>query len=433
VCIDIIEIDGDWILDSSPLHMRINLRRMQQIYFRCEHENLELGFVHSHPGGLLEFSAKDEDNEQRILKGYAGCNGKSVMLIALLWAQGRWLARIRPGASMEQAEPVRHVSVLGRSLDVHIDGEESLPSEVLKRQAAAFGAPFNSKLQSLRVAIVGVGGTGSSVATLLARAGVGEIVLIDGDVLDGTNLNRVRGYRSADIARNKAEALAAFLQSIELPGVVVKAIGQYLDRSPDAIDAISGADVIFGCTDDVAGRELLNQATYYYALAFIDVGLTGKVDIDADGEPYLRDHRGRISCILPEDGRCLRCQKVVTQEKLDYERELKARPELAELDKETLKREYYLVGGGERAPGVGPFTSASADTAVATFMDLIRPFRKIPTDLLRDNIWYDFVHMVIHSNAYPDDPDCFCCGLQGLKLKRERGYRLDMPALGKPG
>jgi len=430
-CVDIVEMRDDWILDSSPMHLRINLRKMQDLYLRCELEELELGFIHNHPAGFLEFSEKDEDNEQRILRGYAGCNGKTVALIGLLWAEGRWHARIRHGAAPQHAEAVRHVAVLGTNLQMFVHGEHTEPSEVLRRQAAAFGAPFNRKLQSLRVAVVGVGGTGSSVATLLARAGVGELILIDGDVLEDTNLNRVRGYGTKDVKRNKAEVLTEYLRSLELPGVEIFAIGEFVNQSPNAIDAISGADVIFGCTDDVAGRDLLNQATYYYALAFIDIGLTGKIDIAADGEPYLRDHRGRISRILPEDGKCLRCQRVVTQEKLNYERELKAHPELAELDKETLKQEYYLVGGGERAPGVGAFTSASADTAVATLMDLIRPFRKIPSDLLKDNIWYDFVHMVIHSNAYPDDQDCFCCGPQGLKLTRERKYRLDIPALGR--
>jgi hypothetical protein len=62
-------------------------------------------------------------------------------------------------------------------------------------EEAAFGKPFNQMLQSLRVAVIGLGGTGSPVATLLARSGVGELVLIDGDRLEASNLNRVRGYR----------------------------------------------------------------------------------------------------------------------------------------------------------------------------------------------------------------------------------------------
>nr|WP_287301218.1 ThiF family adenylyltransferase [Mesorhizobium sp.] len=74
---------------------------------------------------------------------------------------------------------------------------------MLRRQEAAFGEPFNEKLRSLRVAIVGGGGTGSSVATLVARAGVGELIIIDGDLLEDSNLNRVRGYRRRDVGESK--------------------------------------------------------------------------------------------------------------------------------------------------------------------------------------------------------------------------------------
>jgi len=194
-------------------------------------------------------------------------------------------------------------------------------------------------------------------------------------------MNRVRGFCSQDINKNKAQALVKYIKSIR-PDISVSAIDDYLNESGTAIDALSSADIIFGCTDDQAGRNLMNQALYYYAQAFIDVGLTGKIDFDTNGEPYLRDHRGRISCILPESGACLRCQRVVTDEKLKYEQAIKDNPGLAKLDPETLKRDYYLIGGGEQAPGVGPFTSATADIAVATFMNLVKPYRDLPTDLL---------------------------------------------------
>lgn len=107
--------------------------------------------------------------------------------------------------------------------------------------------------------------------------------------------------------------------------------------------------------------------------------------------------------------------------KLRYERSLKERPELAEVDAETLAREYYLVGGGEQAPGVGPFTSATADMAVATLMDLIKPYRSLSADLRRDNIWHDFVHMTVHSNEPVDDPNCLYCRIRALLLKSEGG------------
>ncbi|MER9971842.1 ThiF family adenylyltransferase [Mesorhizobium sp. M0060] len=432
VAVDVIEMDGDWILESSPVHLRINLRRFQDIYILCERERLELGFAHSHPRGVLDFSTKDDLNEQSILRGYAGCNGRDVSLIAIVLADGQWRARVRSGATPDSVTDVRHVCVLGADLAVHLGkADDATPSEVLRRQEAAFGKPFNEKLRSLRIAIVGGGGTGSSVATLAARAGVGELIIIDGDLLEDSNLNRVRGYRSCDIGESKAATLARYIRDLGL-SVAVAAIPAYVNESPEAIDAISSADLVFGCTDDVAGREVLNQAVYYYCQGLIDCGLTGKIDFDQERQPYLRDHRGRVSTVLPEFGACLRCQGVVTEEKLSYESALKERPELAELDPETLRTEFYLVGGGERAPGVGPFTSATADMAVATLFDLVRPYRRLPSDISRDNIWYDFVHMAIHSNMPKDNAECFCCGPNGLLLKPEDGYRLDMPSLGKP-
>lgn len=430
VLVDVIEMVGDWVIESTPTSLRINMRKLPEIYFRCEQEGLELGFVHGHPPGHLMFSDKDEINEQNIMRGYAGCNGPDVSLVAMVLCDGKWIARARSGKTPSERQRIRHVAIATKYLQLHGVSGEIESTEILKRQEAAFGKPFNQKLQSLRVVVAGAGGTGSSAATLLARAGIGELVIIDGDDLEETNLNRVRGHRAADVGHNKAKVLAEFIRSLGLK-VSVSWIGEYLDESPKAIDALSSADVVFGCTDDVAGRDVLNQALYYYCLVYIDTGLTGKIDIDEAGEPYLRDHRGRVSCILPEYGACLRCQRVVTDMKLKYERAMEERPELASLDSETLRREYYLVGGGEQAPGVGPFTSGTADMAVATLMDLIKPFRALASDLRRDNIWQDFVHMTIHSNEPVDDAGCIYCRKHMLLLKDEGRYRLEMPALGK--
>lgn len=430
VAVDMIPMDGDWILESSPTRLRINLRNLPPVYLRCETEGLQLGFAHSHPSKALYFSDIDDRNEQNILRGYAGCNGTDVQLVSLVVSDGCWIARVRPGAVPTESAPVRHISVLTDKLALHLGTGAEPNTEVLARQEAAFGKPFNRKLRSLRAVVVGVGGTGSPLATLLARAGVGELVLVDGDDLEETNLNRVRGYRKADVGSSKASVLAAYIEGLGLPGAVTS-IPEYLDQSPAAIDAIATADVLFGCTDDVTGRDLMNQAAYYYCVPFIDMGLTGAIRDDEDGQPYLYDHRGRVSVVMPEAGACLRCQGVVTEAKLAYERALKERPELSELDPETLRREYYLTGGNESAPGIGAFTSSVADLATASFMDLVRPFRRLASDFRNDNIWYDFIHLNLYSNMPTIDPSCFCCGQNGLLCQSERGYRLGMPALGR--
>lgn len=430
IALEVVELDGDWVESSSPTHLRINLRKLQPLYLRCEQEGLELGFVHNHPVGPSAFSAKDDVNEQKILEGYAGCNGVAVDLVALLLAADHWWARVRTGQTPGDAVTARHVLTLGEKMVLDLQDVSDRDDDTTQRQAAAFGKPFNRKLRSLRAVVIGAGGTGSALATLLARCGIGELIIVDGDQLEDTNLNRVRGYRRTDVGKSKANTLTAYIQSLGL-ACTVASIPEFLDRSPKAVDALATADVIFGCTDDVAGRDILNQATYYYCLGFVDMGLTGAIGTDEAGQPFLRDHRGRISTVLPEAGACLRCQGVVTEAKLKYERALRERPELADLDPETLRREYYLTGGQESAPGIGPFTSTTADMALASFMNLVRPYRDTPSDLRQDNFWIDFVHLNIYSNLPKIDPDCFCCGGPGLRNASEGRYRLGLPSLGK--
>lgn len=431
IAVEVINMDGDWVLESSRTHFVINMRKFPEIYLRCEQEKLELGFVHNHPSGMDKFSPMDDQNEKNILHGLSGCNGKLSFLVSMVFVDEKWIARIRQGISPETIIEARHIAVIGESIELHgVPVPDSRSPESLKRQEVAFGKPFNMKMASLRVAVIGLGGTGSPTATLLARSGIGELIMVDGDILERSNMNRVRGYVANDVGKKKASRLGAYIDSMEL-GTKVAVFTEYLHESPSALDAVSTADVVFGCTDDVEGRDILNQAVYYYAQALIDLGIAAKIDTNKEGVPYLRDQRGRVSLVMPESGACLRCQRVVTEELLSAERAFKENPKLRELDAETLEREYYIRGGGVGAPGIGPFTSATADNAVATLMDLIKPFRVLPSDLRADNIWIDFKHLSIHSNEPIDDPTCIHCKTHDLLLKREESYRLDTPRLGR--
>ncbi|MDD4570177.1 MAG: ThiF family adenylyltransferase [Tepidanaerobacteraceae bacterium] len=428
--VEIIRMEGDWIIDSTLNQFTINMKKFPDLYFRCENENLELGFVHNHPDGNFYFSEKDDINEKNILHGLSGCNSPGSYLISLILCDNIWIGRIRQGINPEIILGIRHISVLNESLDLYgIKMPDELPIS-LKRQEKAFGKPFNTKLQSLRVAIIGLGGTGSPIANLLARTGVGELILIDGDLLVESNLNRVSGFSKCDIGLNKANIVMRYIKCLGLKNKVV-AIPNYINESAEALDALSTADIIFGCTDDVAGRDLLNQALYYYSQVYIDVGLSGNVDKDQDGNPYLRTQKGRVSCILPEYGSCLRCQNVINDQMLSDEQKLKDNPELADLDPEILKKHYYIFGANVQSPGIGAFTRGTANNAVATFMNLISNYRDLPSDLRQDNIWIDFIHLNIHSNTPRDIPECIYCKEHLLLKQGEGKYRLGTPQYGK--
>jgi hypothetical protein len=200
-----------------------------------------------------------------------------------------------------------------------------------------------------------------------------------------------------------------------------------IDESPEAIDAIASADVVLGCTDDQIGRELLQNAVYYYMQALIDVGLGGDLDEDGEGNPYLRYHFGRVSTILPESGECLFCQDVISELWIRTEHELRANPDMSDDEIKT----KYLEKSGENAPGVGPFTSATADYGLAGLFDLLRPFRVFPDELRRDQYFIDFVYMTLSSREYKNNGECPYCGKHTLIAKKE-SYRLNRPILGKP-
>ena len=142
---------------------------------------------------------------------------------------------------------------------------------------------------------MGCGGTGSAVATLLARLGVGNLVLIDDDRVEASNLNRLHGARrsDADAMRPKVDVLAAEITgwSIGTRVVPIQAwVGDPLCR-----DALKSCDVLFGCTDDHDGRLFVNRFAYFYLTPVIDVGLA----IDPAQEGGFRELSGRESSDCP--------------------------------------------------------------------------------------------------------------------------------------
>lgn len=78
---------------------------------------------------------------------------------------------------------------------------------------ARFPKEMKQKLSEARVAVAGLGGLGSNIATMLVRSGVGHLLLVDFDVVDVTNLNR-QAYMIPQVGKPKTEALKEILDQI---------------------------------------------------------------------------------------------------------------------------------------------------------------------------------------------------------------------------
>ena len=152
--------------------------------------------VHSHPGGFDGFSAQDDRNERDLFIMARNRNGAGTCLVSVVQV-GDSLYRARVWEDDVAPLPCHRVTVIGTRIEIQ-STDVPTPSEALARQALAFGPEVNSLLKQLSVAVVRCGGTGSPVIHLLARLGVGRIVVIDEDVVEHPNLNRLHGATRKD-------------------------------------------------------------------------------------------------------------------------------------------------------------------------------------------------------------------------------------------
>lgn len=118
------------------------------------------------------------------------------------------------------------------------------------------GTELFHKFSSATVALCGLGGLGSCIATALARAGIGKLILIDFDRVDITNLHRQQ-YKASQIGMKKTAALAANLREfapyIELETHTVK-----IDKS-NVISLLGSADVICEAFDNPYAKAMLTD------------------------------------------------------------------------------------------------------------------------------------------------------------------------------
>ena len=228
-------------------------------------------------------------------------------------------------------------------------------SPIFDRNVRAFGISIQASLGDLRIAIVGCGGTGSAVAEQLVRLGVRRLMLIDADVLSSSNITRVYGSTPKDVGRPKAEVLRDHLSAIA-PDLDCCAITSMVTLE-DTARQLTGRDLIFGCTDDNAGRLVLSRVASYLLTPVIDLGVL----LSSDTEGTLTGIDGRVTVLEPGSA-CLVCR-----DRIDLGR---AAVELRTPDeRRRLENEGYAPALGVVEPAVVAFTSAVAAAALGELLE----------------------------------------------------------------
>lgn len=163
--------------------------------------------------------------------------------------------------------------------------------ERYRRQIALFGEEAQERLASARAVVAGAGGLGCPVALYLAAAGVGEIRLVDGDVVDRTNLNRQVLHGDRDVGRAKVESAAEKLRA-QNPEITVIATYAAIDEE-NAAALADGADIIIDATDNFPVRYVLNRAALRLGVPLIHGAVRG--------------FDGQATTIIPGRTACLEC------------------------------------------------------------------------------------------------------------------------------
>ncbi len=154
---------------------------------------------------------------------------------------------------------------------------QTTPDDRYSRQILfpGIGAQGQDLLGRAHVAIIGVGATGAATASLLARAGLGHLTLIDRDFVEESNLQRQILFDEADAreALPKAEAarrkIALFNSAVQVQAVVA-------DLVPENIHALlAEAELILDCTDNFETRYLLNDYALERGKPWIYAGAVG--------------------------------------------------------------------------------------------------------------------------------------------------------------
>jgi adenylyltransferase/sulfurtransferase len=164
---------------------------------------------------------------------------------------------------------------------------------VRQEQFAPFGAGGQRRLGEACALIVGVGGLGSGASSLLVRAGVGRLRLVDDDRVDWTNLARQCMYTQADAesgrlkAQAAGEALAAINADVEVEARAMRATAETLGELAE------GVDVIIDGSDDWRTRFLMNDYAVCHGRPWVWGGVVECV--------------GQVMTILPGETACLQC------------------------------------------------------------------------------------------------------------------------------
>ena len=170
------------------------------------------------------------------------------------------------------------------------------------RTKAILGSDKVNSLKNKHVAVFGLGGVGGHAVETLVRMGVGEVTIVDNDVVDESNLNRQLIALHSTIGQPKVDVMEKRLLDIN-PELIVHKYQHFYLRADESID-FKAFDYVIDAIDTVSGKiGIIDNAHYYHVPVISALGCGNKMDpsklvicdiYDTFGDPLAKIMRRKL-------------------------------------------------------------------------------------------------------------------------------------------
>lgn len=260
---------------------------------------------------------------------------------------------------------IEKITIIGENLQMYSSQKRVEVHKAFIRNAQAFGNKTVGTLKNMKIGVIGCSGTGSPLIQMLYRLGVGELAIIDPDVMGFENLNRIVTSKTSDAEdkKLKVDVMKEHIEAVDI-GTKVTTYTTLLQESREAINEFASCDFIFGCMDSVEGRHYLNLISTYYIVPVIDIG----IKLVANGIGGIDSIIGNIHYVFPNSKTLLE-RGVYTQSELSAE-SLKRISAM-----EFSNRQAYFENAEVESPAVVSINTLCSSLAVNDMLARIHPYR----------------------------------------------------------
>lgn len=407
-------IDGVDFVPGIRGYRRLTPEFVNRYIRYCRDEKLVYLAVHNHGGrDEVAFSTPDMASHER---GYPALLdiARGMPVGALVLNENSVAGDIwTPDDSRRE---IRECVILGRNYQRLYPNRSQQPparQEMDDRQARIYGDAGQALFSALKVGVIGAGGVGMPIVAHLARLGVGQLVVVDPDEIELSNLPRLPETTSRDAGMPTPGRRVSWLQRVRhrrlrprakvevakriarnaRPDVILEAIHADVTTAAAAARLVD-CDYLFLAANTHQARAVFNALVHQYLIPGVQVGSLVEVDRDTGMV-------GKIfSVVRPvsPDGGCLQCNGLINPARLQEEA----------LDRATREAQQYGFRDDAPAPSVMSLNSIGVARAVNDFMLAMTGLR-LPSDADGRYIRFETRAAKLTLEEPRADADCLDC------------------------